>query len=381
VCISGLLLLRRLKVRRRNVQMANFTDAQIQEAANQMEQMANDPAMVEQAAAEMERMTPQQLEEMKKQMVGGASGSILNGGGGAGGGGGAASRASDADLMSRGASAMAEMDPARLRQQAAALRSMNPDHVRRTSPQMANMTDAQIQAAADQMEQLASNPAMMNAAREQMKNLTPQQIEAMRQQMGGGGQAPPQQAAGNSSSSSSNSASSAPAMPSDAGAMLNMDPAQLKQMLTTLKSNPALVKQMMASIPGSMAMSEDAFLKQMEALEAMDEAQLGAFLGYANKAKWAMDKAKDVWTMLDKVCLGQAKLVVAGAGLLGTYLAVSWVKSYLGGGSGDTAADAYASSFGATEDGAMETAAAAVGLSSDSPKTEIEVDEFGNAVS
>jgi len=356
------------------VQMANFTDAQIQEAANQMDAMANDPSMIQQAAAEMERMSPQQLEEMKRQMVGGASGSILNSGGA---GGGASSRASDADLLNRGASAMAQMDPARLRQQAAALRSMNPDQVRRTSPQMANMTDAQIQQAADQMEQMANNPAMMNAAREQMKNMTPQQMEMMRQQMGGGGRAPTQQqaAGGSSSSSGASGGGAAPAMPGDANAMLNMDPAQLKQMLTTLKSNPALVKQMMASIPGSMAMSEDAFLKQMEALEAMDEKQLGAFLGYANKAKWAMDKAKDVWAVLDKVCLGHAKYVVTGAGLLGTYLAVSWARSYFGGGSGSAAADSYASSFGAVEDGTMEAAA---GLSAGSPNTEVEVDEFGN---
>lgn len=353
--------------------MANFTDAQIQEAANQMDAMANDPAMIQQAAAEMERMSPQQLEEMKRQMVGGANGSILNGGAGG------SSGASDADLLNRGASAMAQMDPARLRQQASALRSMNPDQVRRTSPQMANMTDAQIQQAADQMEQMANNPAMMNAAREQMKNMTPQQMEMMRQQMGGGGRAPSQpQAAGSSSrSASGGGAAAAPAMPGDANAMLNMDPAQLKQMLTTLKSNPALVKQMMASIPGSMAMSEDAFLKQMEALEAMDEKQLGAFLGYANKAKWAMDKAKDVWAVLDKVCLGHAKYVVTGAGLLGTYLAVSWVRSYFGGGSGSgsAAAESYARSFGTVEDGVMEAAA---GLSAGSPRTEVEVDEFGN---
>jgi hypothetical protein len=317
------------------------------------------------------------------RQVGGASGSVLNGPAGGGSGG----AASEAELLQRGQQAMAQMDPARLRQQAAALRSMDPAQVRRSAPQMAHMTDAQIAQAADQMEQMANDPSMMNAAREQLKSMTPQQMEQMRRQVAG---QPPQQQQAPSGGSAAGTANGVAAVASgggvspvgDASSMLNMDPAQLKHMVASLKTNPALVQQMMESVPGGLALSEAAFLKQMETLESMDEKQLAAFLSYANKAKWAMDAAKRAWGAVDTLCLGQAKYVAASVGLLSAYLAVSWLRAYLGGGAGGLAA-AYADAFGAADQGLAAAgagfgAAAGVSAGGAAPEAQVEVDEFGN---
>mmetsp|Transcript_60004 Transcript_60004/g.82149 ORF Transcript_60004/g.82149 Transcript_60004/m.82149 type:complete len:506 (-) Transcript_60004:347-1864(-) len=49
-------------VRRSNPQMANFSDAQIQQAADHMEMMANNPSMLKMAAQQMESMTQEQFE-------------------------------------------------------------------------------------------------------------------------------------------------------------------------------------------------------------------------------------------------------------------------------------------------------------------------------
>ena len=56
---------------------ANFSDAQIQEAADQMEQMANDPRLMQQAASELKNMSPADLEAAKRQMLGGGKESVL----------------------------------------------------------------------------------------------------------------------------------------------------------------------------------------------------------------------------------------------------------------------------------------------------------------
>jgi len=90
------------------------------------------------------------------------------------------------EQLRKGAESMAAMDPAAMRSQAAMLRSMDPSSVRRMNPQMANMTDAQIKEAADQMEMMAGNPEMMKMAAEQMRSMTPAQLEEMKKMAGGG---------------------------------------------------------------------------------------------------------------------------------------------------------------------------------------------------
>jgi hypothetical protein len=79
--------------------------------------------------------------------------------------------------MRENAERMAKMDPSQMKAQAKALRNANPDMIRRSNPHMRNLTNAQILEAANQMEQMASDPAMMKEAAEQMKNMSPEQLE------------------------------------------------------------------------------------------------------------------------------------------------------------------------------------------------------------
>jgi hypothetical protein len=72
------------------------------------------------------------------------------------------------EQMRVAAERMKSMNPDTMRAQAQALRSMDPNMVRRSNPAMANFTDQQIKDAADQMEQMASNPFMMQQAAEEM---------------------------------------------------------------------------------------------------------------------------------------------------------------------------------------------------------------------
>jgi hypothetical protein len=97
----------------------------------------------------------------------------------------------DQSQMAAAQQQMANMNPDQLRQQASMMRSMRPAQLRSMNPQMAGMSDAQIQQAISQMEMMAENPAMMQMAANQMKNMTPTQMEQMRQmQMGAGAPAP-----------------------------------------------------------------------------------------------------------------------------------------------------------------------------------------------
>eukprot|EP00978_Attheya_sp_CCMP212_P048049 scaffold465935_cov134-Attheya_sp.AAC.1 len=86
------------------------------------------------------------------------------------------------DLKS-GADRVSQMSPDQLRQQATMMRSMDPAAIRRMNPQMAGLTDAQIKMAADQMEQMANNPDMLKMAVNQMKTMSPEELERQRQQV------------------------------------------------------------------------------------------------------------------------------------------------------------------------------------------------------
>jgi hypothetical protein len=115
---------------------------------------------------------------------------------------------------------LSNMSPEQLRQQAHMMRSMDPDTIRRTNPQLAQMSNAQIQNAATQMEQMANNPEMMKMAADQMKNMSPQELQRMQAQMDGATAPVP-----------------AP-LPNVDGIMANMTPDQLRMQSQMMKSTP-----------------------------------------------------------------------------------------------------------------------------------------------
>jgi hypothetical protein len=83
---------------------------------------------------------------------------------------------------------VSQMSPDQLRQQARMMRSIPPDQIRRMNPQLRHMTDAQISQAADQMEQMADNPDLMRMAANQVKNMTPEEVQRATQTQGAGAQ-------------------------------------------------------------------------------------------------------------------------------------------------------------------------------------------------
>ena len=68
-------------VRRMNHAMKGFTDAQIDQAADRMEMMANHPEMVRGMARQMENMSNDEMEALKR-MRDGADGAAAAGGAG-----------------------------------------------------------------------------------------------------------------------------------------------------------------------------------------------------------------------------------------------------------------------------------------------------------
>ena len=88
----------------------------------------------------------------------------------------ASSRNSSKTLREQ-ADQITNISPDQLRQQARAMRSIPPDQIRRMNPQFRSMTDAEILQAANQMEQMAESPELVRMAADQVKNMTPEQLE------------------------------------------------------------------------------------------------------------------------------------------------------------------------------------------------------------
>jgi len=267
------------QIRRMNPQMAGFTDAQIQMAANQMEMMANNPDMMKQMADQMKNMTPAEKEEMRRVQAGGAPPASMQREvqqGGAGGGGAQQN--------------MANMSPAQLKQQAEMMKSMDPDTLRSMNPAMANWSDAQIKMAINQMETMANNPDMMKQVSEQMKGMKPEEIEKMREMVEGG-------------FGGETAAAGADGMPANPMDMLNnADPSQIKNMLNMVKGNPQLMKDMLRSSNPAMAdkISDAQIQKTIDAFAGMDEKKIGwliKFIGWAAAFKNS-SKAKIVVFMI-----------------------------------------------------------------------------------
>ena len=256
------------QIRRMNPQMAAFSDAQIQAAASQMEMMASNPAMMKMAAEQMKNMSPEEIQRAQQQAMGGAIPPTTSSTSAA------AANIPSASQTAQAANMMQNMTPEQLRQQADMFSAMPPDQIRQMNPQLAHMTDEQFKAAASQLRMMADNPEMMKMAADQMKNMTPEQLEEIR------------------NGSMDPSFDPSQMMGADPSKMLaNLDKKQLKTMLKTLKENPEMMKQFADQFAASTGLGEDQLARGVEMFADMDDAKIDMAVNMMQKAQ----KAKDLW--------------------------------------------------------------------------------------
>ena len=143
--------------------------------------------------------------------------------------------------------------PEQLRQQAQMMRIMDPHRIRQMNPHMASFTNEQIQMAATQLEMLANNPNMMATVSQQMKHMTPQQLEQQarlfQQQppVGGLTRNKEEEETINTTTTTTppTTAWNPQQMQQGAQNMLQMTPQQMRQQAQTLRTmDPTLVRQM-----------------------------------------------------------------------------------------------------------------------------------------
>lgn len=260
-------------IRRMNPQLAHMSDAQILAAANQMEMMASNPAMMKMATEQIKKMSPEDIQRAQAQARNVTQSPATP-----------SMPTTTASQAEQAAQTMANMTPEQLKQQADMFESMPPDAIRQMNPQLAHMTDAQIKMAATQFRMMADNPEMMKMAMDQMKNMTPEQIEAIKK-----GEATnltdPMMAGGD-----------------PAEMLAKMDKKQLKNMLNSLKDNPEMLKQFAASS----GLPEDQLAKGIEMFGEMDDAKLDMTLNMMQKAQ----KAREIWTKLDSKTGGHLMKII-----------------------------------------------------------------------
>lgn len=245
------------QIRRMNPQMAGFSDAQIQMAAQQMESMANNPAMLNQMKEQVKNMSPEELEQARMQAAGGAPTGMPS--------------------AANGMQSLADMTPEQLKQQAEMMKSMSPDQLRKMNPAMANFSDAQINMTIQQMENMSKNPEMLKQLSAQMKGMSPEEIEKMRKMAEEGGMGPGDDA-GDASGKN----------PMDI--LNNSNPAQIKQMLNMARENPSFIKDMLRSSNPAMAdqMTDEQIEKTINAFANMDDKKIGwvlKLIGWAQQFK------------------------------------------------------------------------------------------------
>lgn len=291
-------------IRRMNPQLANMTDAQIYQAASQMEMMASNPAMMKMATDQFKNMSPEEIQNMQQQAMSGQSpasapsaypfagapptapGTFVPTG----------------NQAAQAADMMANMTPEQMKQQADMFESMPPDTIRQMNPQLANMTDEQIKMAASQFRMMADNPEMMKMAMDQMKNLSPEEVEAIRN----GSAVDPTKMAG------------AGGGDLDPAKMLaNMDKDQLKRMLKTIKDNPEMMKQFAAST----GINEEQLANGFETFAGMDDSKLDMAINMMQ----GVQKARNVWTEADAKTGGNLIKILVAMALLATYLFLQFV--------------------------------------------------------
>lgn len=299
-------------IRRMNPAMANFTDAQIKMAADQMEAMANNPDMFKGMVDQMKNMSGSDLDQVRRMQNGGGAPATAGFGNTMAPPSHNSSPQGAVDItkqqMETGLQNMANLTPEQLRQQATMMKSMDPATLRRMNPAMANWNDSQIQMAITQMDQMASNPDMMKTMTEQVKNMNPEDIKKMQ--------------AGTIPGDSANGAvGGMPGMPQNPMEMLqNADPAQIKQMINMVKDNPEMMKSMLRSANPSMGdkISDDQISKTMEMFANMDDKKIERLMKFGSYAQKAREyvKGKGIFIIISLAvfCYGIIVYVIKSRG-------------------------------------------------------------------
>lgn len=128
-----------------------------------MEQVANNPAMMQAATEQMKNMSESDLQQAMRMGVGGGGMATTPQAPSTGSDGGSPLDNISSDQFRQ---ATMSMDPSVLKANAAAMKGMSADEIRRRNPQMANFTDAQITQSIAQMEMMAQNPEMMKVVQQ-----------------------------------------------------------------------------------------------------------------------------------------------------------------------------------------------------------------------
>lgn len=310
------------QIRRMNPAMANFSDAQIAMAAQQMEMMASNPSMMKQAAEQMKSMDQGDLERAAAGAYGANGGTgaafpssqygTVPGTGGAGAGAGGA--AFTPEMMQQAQQQMSQMSPEQLRTQAELMKTMTPSQIRASNPMMAAMSDAEIAQATSQFEMMAANPELVKQAAEQMKGLSAEDVQELRKcqaSIFGEGD-----------------------MPTDPNQMdlSKMDPKELKKMLGILKKNPAMLKSLMSAQPGMAGkadgMSDEQLSKMIDGFDGMSENQIAMAM-----------KAMSGWQKVNSATGGYLGKIILFVVVLYAFLFVRFAMSWMFGG-GSAAAGA-----------------------------------------
>lgn len=280
-------------IRRMNPQLAGMSDAQIRMAASQMEMMADNPQMMKMAANQVKNMSPQDLQNLQNGM-GNNNATIPT--------------PSTNKQQQQQQQNIMGMSPDQIKQQAEMLKTMDPDSIRRMNPQFQNMTDAQIKMAAGQFEMMADNPELLKQFDQQMKDMTPEQMESLKNNFTPG-----------------SSQQQAPPNLEDATKMVeNMDKGQLKEMMKMVRKNPEMLKQF-ASMTG---VSQETFQKQMGMFDQLSDDQLDKVVDVMLKVQ----KAKGVWSKINAKTGGHLLKILVVMVVVGLSLIVKrvWFSSAAG---------------------------------------------------
>lgn len=167
--------------------------------------------------------------------------------------------------MQNQAAQLNNLSPDQLKMQAQMMRTMDPNVLRNMNPQMRNFSDAQIQMAATQMENMASNPQMVQGMINQMNSMDNGQLEnlsRMQSQYGGAGTG----GAAATNAVPNGTATTPATIPTPAtNGVQNMSPEQMHQQAAMMKSMPKdtlrTMNPLMANWPDSQI---DQAIQQME---------------------------------------------------------------------------------------------------------------------
>ena len=246
------------QIRQAHPQLRHMTDAQIEMTATQMEQMADNPELVRMAAEQVKNMSPEEYQRAQQQQMQHQQPTAAASGYGT--------------RTAAPANQLDNMTPEQLKQQAEAMRRMTPEQIRRLNPQLASLTDEQLEQTMQQMEQMATNPAMLEMAKRQMKGMSPDDIANLKAD------------------------GTMPAGLDPSKMLETMDGKQLKEMVKMMKENPEMLKQM-----GSQG---EQMMKALKMFDGMDENQLDSAVSMMKGVQKVTAPVRNAYAKVNGLCGG-----------------------------------------------------------------------------